>query len=140
MTVDRTDPQPCARLHPDWQPATDYRQPDRVDRTWEVIDGHRLLTRRVEHDPPSLGESTIFPPGAVLRYIGSSFRHGYPPFDFGHHVFQVLDPGPGFSTDEAIDPRLRPALRVGDCYEVETWDDGEDSHFWSSAVAVRSPP
>jgi len=131
---ERIEPLPCARLHPGWQPGLDYRQAARAERTWEVTAGCPVVARRVEHDPPSLGEPTILPPGSVLGYVGSSFDHGYPPDDFSRHVFQVLGPGPSPRANGSVGLPPRSVPLPGDCCEVETRHGGEDSWLWSSAL------
>ena len=119
---------PCALPHPGWDGAHDDAQPSRLECTWQVSAGTRPGAHRVDHGQPRLAEYATLPAGASLRYLGSSYRHGFPPYDFGYHVFQVLDAGPSTSAWPA---------HVGECYEIETWDDAEAAALWRSLEARR---
>jgi hypothetical protein len=130
--VNRLGVAPCRRRHPDWRDGVDYDGQVQLRDAWQVI-GAGLFARHIDHEGQCFDGSTTMPLGAVVRYLGTNYWHNTY-FDEAHHVFQILEAGPGFAASDAVSPLLREPLKVGDCYEVSEYIDDDSSGRWWPAV------
>jgi hypothetical protein len=124
---------PCRRRHPGWRDGLDYGRQAEPQGVWHVA-RTRLFARHIDHESSSFDGPTTFPPGAVVRYLGTNYVYDTYS-ETADHIFQVLDAGPGFA-GEGVDPLLRTPLQVGDCYEVSEYiDDDTFGRWWPSVLA-----
>jgi hypothetical protein len=130
-------------LHPGWRPGEDYTSHQELIGDWQIAGrvrgaqhaGQVLHTRHVDRDHRGFDGIVLFAAGAILRYVGSHYEYETDYSVSGLHIFQLLDPGPGWAALEAIQT-LEP--RVGDCYEAQEHIDDQTVGRWWREVFIAS--
>jgi hypothetical protein len=124
------DPEiPCPRRHPGWREGGGYQSNRKLCGAWQYVGGGAYALH-VDHQTLHFSDSMVIAPGAVLLYLGSTYWH-HEYHETGQHVFQVIDPGPGFGPEVPIEPHLRGPIQVGGCYELtEVIDDKTVGRWW----------
>ncbi len=134
-------PAVCLLPHPDWHEGTDYGAHVELQGVWRYV-GPGVHALHVDHATRKVDGSTSIPPGAILRYLGTSYSRNLLD-EVGNHIFQILDLGDELGAREAIGTRPPDASpRLGECYEVsEHVDEATPGGWWASTLSpVAEPP